>query len=308
MTIVKPCPICAGSRGNYERTLNQIDLVQCANCSFVFANIPDDFILAHNLHLGDDVSHLYQARQNFIDRIWFNMISDRLMLGRDSGRVVDIGCGNGQLLRQFVERGWDAAGVDPSPWAVQFATKYGYKLYASELHHSGFANDFFDIVTNTSTLEHIPDPRHHLKEVIRILKPGGMALFSGMPNYGSIVVRCNASRFQSNQPPGHVNYFTPRSLRYLLNDPEITSKLVHVRIRSYGIPELFWVYRTGLKLLTLVRRSGKGHIALSKPVKSNEHLPTWKYHLGYLITRVFYHAGRPGGLGDKLEVVITKAQ
>jgi len=254
------------------------------------------------------VSHAYDERQTLLDRIWFNIITNSLVLGRETGRVVDIGCGNGKLLRQFVDRGWDATGVDPSPWAARFAKKYGYDLHANVLEDSGIGSDSFDVVTNTSTLEHIPEPREHLKEVIRVLKPGGKAFFSGMPNYSSILVRCNLSPFQFNQPPGHVNYFTPGSLRYLLNEPEIKAKLSQVRIRTYGIPGLFWVYYMGLKPLSLIRRSLKGTKSAPRSATSDYHLSPWKYRLGYMINRFFYHVGRPFGLGDKLEVVIVKAK
>jgi len=308
MKVVKPCPVCTRSRTTYERTLNQIDLVRCVNCGFVYANVPVDLIIENNLHYGDEESNAYDERQTFLDRIWFNIITNSLTLGRETGRVVDIGCGNGQLLRQFVDRGWDATGVDPSPWAAQFATKYGYELYASVLENSGMVSDYFDVVTNTSTLEHIPHPREHLKEVIRILRPGGTAFFSGMPNYGSLLVRGNVSPFRFNTPPGHVNYFTPEALRYLLNEPEIKANLFNVRIRAYGIPGLFWAYYMGLKPLTLIRRSLKGNKSAPRSATSDYHLPLWKYRLGYMINRFFYHVGRPFGLGDKLEVVIVKAK
>ena len=265
-------------------------------------------ITEKNFGFGEQVSDAYEERQTFLDQIWFNIISNSLVGGKRSGRVADIGCGNGQLLRLFVDRGWEATGVDPSPWAARFAKKYGYDLHGSVLEESGIASNSFDVVTNTSTLEHIPDPRDHLKEVIRVLKPGGKAFFSGMPNYGSILVRCHVSPFQFNKPPGHVNYFTPESLTYLLNEPELKAKLSHIRIRTYGIPGLFWVYYKALKPLSMIRRSGKGTKSVSKSGTSEKHLSPWKYRLGYMITRLFYHVGRPFGLGDKLEVYIVKAK
>jgi len=64
-----------------------------------------------------------------------------------------------------------------------------------------------------------------IKKILGVVKPGGLAYFSGMPNYGSLSVRLKVSDFRNNKPPQHVNYFTYQSIRKLFSRPEIADKI-----------------------------------------------------------------------------------
>jgi len=65
-------------------------------------------------------------------------------------------------------------------------------------------------------LEHLRRPRDEVAELARLLRPGGV-LFVHVPNYASLTIRLGVSRFAYNEPPGHVNFFTPATLHKLLS-------------------------------------------------------------------------------------------
>jgi ubiquinone/menaquinone biosynthesis C-methylase UbiE len=123
------------------------------------------------------------------DRRWacYNAASMALLrqwiAGRDLGRVVDVGCGTGNLLALLADARVDAcAGVDLSPEMLRVAAG---KLAASPVRGAlvaasagalPFADGAFDTAVSASTLHDWPDPRAGLAEVRRVLRPGGTLL------------------------------------------------------------------------------------------------------------------------------------
>ncbi len=294
---LKPCPVCSTDRVCRERTLNDFELLRCNSCGLVYANLSDQRIKEFNSGYDEELTAMYEEQQSFIDTMWFRRIVKKLtnMVGR--GKVLDVGCGNGVLLKHFLDAGWSAYGVDLSPWASKFAQEYGYELYPCELEQSELPDDFFDAVTSTSTLEHIPRPYEHVREIMRVLRPGGIAYFAGIPNYGSLSVRLNLSNFRNNMPPYHVNYFTRRCMRDLFSRPDIAACIRKLSVTSYGIPELH-------RILNLVRRSSDETPGESDMEQTAKSLPR-RASAAVMVT-TYYRLGRPFHLGDKLEVVAVK--
>ncbi len=88
-------------------------------------------------------------------------------------RILDLGTGTGTMLPELRRFG-DAQGVDADEQAVAFCHARGedrvQRLTSSELP---FADDSFDLLTTLDVLEHIEDDRGALREVARVLAPGG---------------------------------------------------------------------------------------------------------------------------------------
>jgi SAM-dependent methyltransferase len=125
---LKPCPICGIRRATYERILNKITILKCRACDFVYANLKDEEIIEANSTFAEGAIARYREQQTIIDNVWFKIIVKRLTKMVGSGKALDVGCGNGVLLKHFVDQKWAAFGVDVSPWAKQFAEIYGYTL------------------------------------------------------------------------------------------------------------------------------------------------------------------------------------
>lgn len=97
--------------------------------------------------------------------------------------LLDLGCGAGENSVYFATKGARCIAADYSPGmvevALQLAERYGVNVEgrtanAMELE---FPDNTFDIVYASNLLHHIPDPKIALKEMHRVLKPGGKACF-----------------------------------------------------------------------------------------------------------------------------------
>jgi 2-polyprenyl-3-methyl-5-hydroxy-6-metoxy-1,4-benzoquinol methylase len=308
---LKPCPICGGSQVCNERILNEIELLRCQTCSFVYANMTEELIKLQNSDFDESSAVSYEAGQTLVDKLWFKMIVQKITSRVKAGTVLDVGCGNGMLLKDFIDKGWKASGVDLSPWAQKGAKLYGYKLYTCELEKSQLPDNSFDVVVSTSTLEHIPQPYLHVKEILRVLKPGGLAYFCGIPNYGSLSVKLKISDFRCNFPPHHVNYFTYGSMRKLFSSPQIADKAKKIIIVTYGIPELHKLYGF---LRNALRKTAKSPKQTAENASSNnkpQPQQNSKFSLSITMAKILitlnYYLGRFLHMGDKLEVMVIKS-
>ncbi len=107
----------------------------------------------------------------------------RLVVPEARGKVVEVGVGTGLNfgLYRDVE---SLAGVDPDPYMLERARPRAAELpFAAELHQTGaermpFADASFDTAVITFTLCTIPEPARALREVHRVLRPGGRLLFA----------------------------------------------------------------------------------------------------------------------------------
>ena len=138
--------------------------------------------------------------------------------GGTRGRVLDVGCGRGLLLREFQRCGWEVQGTEVSHQAANYAREVlGLKVATGDLPNLNLPPNHFDAVTLWHVLEHLPDPRLWLAEVNRILKPGG-ALFIGVPNFGGWEARLCRDKWFHLDVPRHLTHFTRNSLTVALQD------------------------------------------------------------------------------------------
>lgn len=103
-----------------------------------------------------------------------------------SGRVLEIGCGNGVTLELLKSRGATYAcgfEVNPAAAALARARKGVDEVLVGDIEKevAGFADSSFDIVLASHVLEHLVDPWRVAREIFRILRPGGR-LIGAIPN------------------------------------------------------------------------------------------------------------------------------
>ncbi len=108
---------------------------------------------------------------------------DRYLKGWDGVKVLDVGCGGGYACEYLARRQAEVFGTDILAESLQEADDHAaqenleidYRLCTPE--RLPFNDQEMDVVTCFDVLEHIPDKRHTLSEIHRVLKPGGWLFF-----------------------------------------------------------------------------------------------------------------------------------
>ena len=97
-------------------------------------------------------------------------------------RVLDVGSGGGFLAETLTDAGYTVIGIDPQMAAVRTASEHVNASFARAMGESlPFADGSFDAVVCSEVLEHVQDPAAVIAEVSRVLRPGGVFVFS-LPN------------------------------------------------------------------------------------------------------------------------------
>ena len=94
--------------------------------------------------------------------------------------VIDCGCGAGEYVRALTALGADAWGIEYSAEKIGDAKRRGAlpegRLAVGDIEAVEFADDRFDVALLNEVLEHVPRDDQGIREVHRILKPGGVAV------------------------------------------------------------------------------------------------------------------------------------
>ncbi len=122
------------------------------------------------------------------------------------GKLLDVGCGDGEFVRAAGDRGWNAEGVDFDPGSVEFARGRGLNVHLGSLVSQDFEAEQFDAIVMNHVVEHLSDPIAVLQECHRILKPGGRLILA-TPNVGSQFHRKFGKYWIHLDPPRHLYLF-----------------------------------------------------------------------------------------------------
>lgn len=131
------------------------------------------------------------------------------------GHALDVGCGNGAWLLKLQSLGWQVEGVEFNSLACEVARAAGLVVYQGSLADAARPSNFYDVVRIWHTLEHVPNPDAELREIARILKPGGR-LIIGVPNAGGWLARIWGPLWFDLDVPRHFWHFTAAHLQQLV--------------------------------------------------------------------------------------------
>jgi SAM-dependent methyltransferase len=170
---------------------------------------------------------LNQDPDNLEELRWQKQVvhGDLIATLRDLGcgsRILDIGCGLGELVESLTEAGFSATGIEPSHLAVKHARDLGRTVDQGDLGKLSAQPDLantWDAVVLINVLEHIPQPETVLEQAGRLLKSGGLVVVR-VPNDFS-EIQDQARKALDSSPwwvaiPDHVNYFSPEGLEKTL--------------------------------------------------------------------------------------------
>lgn len=132
--------------------------------------------------------------------------------------LLDVGCSSGSLLLIAREMGFtDIKGVEPAEKAAETAKKLGFNIFTGFLDQAAYPDNSFDIVTLFEVIEHLEEAQSIAREIHRILKPGGLWVFTtaNAASWTAATLRHDWDYFSIAQNGGHISFFNPTSIRQL---------------------------------------------------------------------------------------------
>jgi len=243
------CPVCAEAtahpslivgRDRLEGTPGEFAVATCTACgagrtlppveTHELGRFYTDGYRAHALR----TEGLYARLRAIGQRLRWRGELRRFPLGalpQEPGRLLDVGCGHGDLGAALVARGWDVTGLDPSTQAVENARARGIDAHVGTLGATDFEDASFDAVTMLHSLEHVVSPVDDLRAARDRLRPGGL-LVVVLPNYACWQRKRMGSRWFHLDLPRHRTHFTREALRHAAE----RAGFVDVRVADAGDP------------------------------------------------------------------------
>lgn len=147
----------------------------------------------------------------------------KMILEENSGKLLDIGCGKGVFSSFFIQHEWKTYGIDLDSNLIDEALKKGLNAVNYDVSKGlPFKNDFFNCVFAGEIIEHLVDTDFFIKEIYRVLKPGGCVIIT-TPNLISfenrIRILLGVYPIWVNynlEAPGHVRAYTAKVLKQQL--------------------------------------------------------------------------------------------
>jgi SAM-dependent methyltransferase len=229
----RDCPACGsgvhellGRRGGASHHAGlgvETGIVRCQTCHLVYPRpflIPDGNPYAS--HAGEEYFHAHPARERE-EQGRSLARATVLRLGR-KGRLLELGCGRGDLLRGALREGFEVFGVDLTPAYAAASPDLAIEVASAATARS--LEGTYEAIWLAAILEHLSDPGLILRRVASALVDDGV-LFVDVPNECSLWTRVGnaymrlrgrpwAVNLSPTFPPYHVVGFCPRSLRTLL--------------------------------------------------------------------------------------------
>ena len=259
-----PCRLCGGTDADilFDATDRLYDVegsfryVRCRQCGLMYMNpqvAPECIAALYPQEYGPHADKSKAPRMGLLklrDRIpqipllgrLFRGLTDARAIGpvlrRLDGRkrLLDVGCGNGSFLDAMRRQtGCDVRGLDLSPAAVEQAKRlYGLDIFPGTITQAPLTDASFDVVTAWWYLEHVPDPRESIKEMARLLKPGGLCVI-GVPNCDSYFARIFKDKWYHLDCPRHLCLWSPVTMKRLLGDHGLSVRKIAYDRTPWGL-------------------------------------------------------------------------
>lgn len=186
-----------------------------------------------------------RARRDLPERCiyWLRAL---LRYSRPQGKLLEIGASHGAFLRLAASCGYDVMGIEMSPSVIDFAKRtFDVPLRAGPFESVGLPDAEFDVVCSFDVLEHFAEPILAVRELRRILKPGGIAIIQTpeLPDRPVEALVAEGNRFLEHlRAPEHVFLFSRASIRRLFAENGFPVIRFDVPIFDY---DMFFVVGAG---------------------------------------------------------------
>lgn len=215
------CPLCrAHATVPFTRIAGPYRVVVCPTCGLgrTEPHPPDAVLRA--LYEGEYTSP--EARKfggpiETVRRFFVRALARRIARrAGPHGRVLDVGCGDGKLLVALAAHGFEGTGIELNPRVDErLPPGSRIRIFVGSLADAGLPPASFHVVVLRHVLEHLDDPLAALREVRRLVAPGGTVVVA-VPNLASWQARLARDQWFHLDLPRHLWHFTADTLARML--------------------------------------------------------------------------------------------
>jgi len=186
------CPCCNKSDGKSFKQ-KRFNYIRCENCDMIYVSP----------RLKEDLNKEIHSQERYMEHYKYKLIPSidyrRNVLAENKykqimnffsqpGKVLDIGCGLGEVLSVFQENGWECTGVDFNQFAIDYAREhFGINVINKDIFEYDQESEF-DLIMLWGILEHTYQPEKIVQKAYALLKKRGMLLIE-VPSSESLLVR-----------------------------------------------------------------------------------------------------------------------
>jgi 2-polyprenyl-3-methyl-5-hydroxy-6-metoxy-1,4-benzoquinol methylase len=256
--------ICLGCGGSDRGRLlfhTSRPILQCRNCGLVYAKPrstvahdegPENYSKDYSeAYYRDGTYADYLADRDAIERNAPRVLSEleQLVEGR---RLLDVGCATGFFLDAARSRGWTVQGLEVSEYASNYARReLKLPVETGSIVSPPALLSQVDVVSLWDTIEHLDRPDLALANIRRLLKPGGVFVFS-TGDYDSLLRHLTGRRWRLFADPTHNFFFNERTLRRMLEHEGF--EVLRITRRGKRVSLSLILHQSGLPLSGWARR------------------------------------------------------
>lgn len=171
------------------------EIVRCLHCGIVYAKRR---LNEHGLpkYWGDYLSRVHVQDQDVVEKRnrMYQIDYDFSHQYVQSGKVLDVGCGNGSFMAVYEQHGYDVVGVEFGKEAAETAAK-NHQVRCGVFDEMDFEQEKFDLVIFRGVLQYVSYPTKYLEKAVSLLTTGGRLFITAQPNMNSFAFRLFGKRF-----------------------------------------------------------------------------------------------------------------
>jgi len=233
---VTRCPVCESGEQAPAHTEGEYRYVRCLSCDLVRMDplpTPAEQAARHRDYLpsAESESRSFDLKNR---EVWTRARRElRRRFG--TGRVLDVGCGNGAFLALMAACGWATVGLEVCEGGLARTRARGLHAIRGTVEDAPLTAGSFDAITAFCVIEHVPCPLDFLAACRSLLKPGGL-LYLRIPDTTPLkdALARVGIRNRLYDAPFHVLDFSPRAIRNTLERAGLVN--VRVRVGGFSIP------------------------------------------------------------------------
>jgi len=251
---VSTCPLCKHERSRnfpiyYEFNRKRFQARQCPACTFVFIDprpavdelkllYSDEYFLHDGADFGAHSPTDYETAA-IKGSVKFPEILGSIKKFKPSGEFFEVGCGMGYFLDYARKEGYAVSGIEYAELGAHTCReKFGLNVRRSSFEEFPEQPGHYDVIFMGDVLEHLIEPLEMLKKAYTMLRSSGVVAVEAPSMFNSITGRMAVAGFrmlgiQKNMPmpPYHVNEFTPKTLRAIIEQAGFKQAVIVQRIK-----------------------------------------------------------------------------